>query len=125
MKNQQFYSWGLTLLIIFSMLISVNLSHAEVVVISQDITIAPDDTSYDNDSVTVDGCTVTIEGAHQFESLSLVNSATVTHSANSTSQDHILDLTVTGDLTIDSSSSINVDGKGYSGSNGPGKAVSR
>jgi len=96
-------------------------SSADLVVISSNTTINASDLSYDNLSITIDACTVTINGTHQFENLSLVNGARLTHSSNSSSQNNILDLTITNDLIIDETSIIDVNGRGYTSQQGPGK----
>ena len=61
------------------------------------------------------------EGAITISDLTLKSGAALSHAANSSSQVYTLDLTITNNLSIESGSSINVDGRGYSNSNGPGK----
>ena len=50
---------------------------------------------------------------HAFNSLQLINGAVLTHSANTATETHKLDLTVTGEVVVDSTSRIDVGGKGY------------
>lgn len=99
-------------------------SAADPVVISSNKTINASDMSYDTLSIAVDACTVAINGAHQFENFSLVNGAKIMHSSNSSSQINILDLSIINVLTIDGTSLIDVNGRGYAREQGPGKGVS-
>ena len=102
--------------------IDIDLS-IELNVISQNTTITADNTTYDNKSIIVDGCTLTISGTHQFENLSMIHGAVLTHPANATTQAYTLDLDISNDLTIEAGASINVNGKGHSGSSGSGKGA--
>lgn len=52
--------------------------------------------------------------------LTIASGGLVTHPANSTAETYALNVVTTGDITINSGGSINVLGKGYSCSNGPG-----
>ncbi|MCP4707354.1 MAG: hypothetical protein GY869_01910, partial [Planctomycetes bacterium] len=75
-------------------------------------------------TVTIDdNSTFIVNGTNSFENLILTNNSTIQHWSNSTSQSYILDINITGDLTIDSTSSINADGKGYEKEQGPGKGA--
>ncbi len=47
----------------------------------------------------------------------------LTHTDNTTTETYKIDYNISGNLTINSSGSINVDSKGYSDGNGPGKGV--
>jgi len=58
---------------------------------------------------------VTVNGAHQFKSLELINGTILTQGTN------CLWLDISGDLTVDATSKIDVTGKGYGGSSGPGR----
>ena len=64
----------------------------------------------------VDGPTV-LDG-----NLVLTNGAVLTHTANATTEAYKINLTVNGDFTVAANASVNVDGKGYSTQQGPGKA---
>ncbi len=94
---------------------------ADPVVISTNTTISATNTSFDNQDITVSGCTLTIDGAHQFQSLSIINGGKITHIANSTTQTNILDLNITNDVTIDTGASIDASGCGFTTDQGPGK----
>jgi len=76
-------------------------------------TISETNTTYDGQDIAVVGATVTIDGSHGFNSLQLANGAVLTHSANTSTQTHKLDLTVTQQVIVDATSSIDVTGKGY------------
>ncbi|MBU0639235.1 MAG: hypothetical protein KKB50_10260, partial [Planctomycetes bacterium] len=89
-----------------------------------DTYIGPDDTTYDNDDIVVDGCVLTVDGAHPFNSLQVINGGTVTHSANADVQEYTLDLTIATDVTVDVTSAIDVDGRGYAAAQGPGAGTS-
>ncbi len=60
-------------------------------------------------------------GSVSMASLTITGETAVTHRPNSTDQAYTLDLTVTGNITIESGSSIDVSGKGYAGGEGPGQ----
>ncbi|MCP4984806.1 MAG: hypothetical protein GY928_01710, partial [Colwellia sp.] len=91
------------------------------ITITQDLTIF-DNPGLDDRDVTVDGATLTVNGAHTFNNLTLTNNATLTHSDTTTTDEYRLDVTVTNTLTIDTSSSIDVTGKGYLGGNSGGNS---
>jgi len=88
---------------------------------TEDTTIDPNDTTYDGHDIIVDGCTVTIDGAHPFNSLGVINAGVVTHSPNADTQVYTLDLTIATDVSVEAGSRIDVNGKGYSSTNGPGQ----
>ena len=73
-------------------------------------------TTYDGQDIIVDGCELTVNCAHTFNSLAVINGGVLTHSVGVPG----FDLTITGDLTVDASSSIDVTGKGYGAGGGPG-----
>ncbi|WP_394707282.1 LamG-like jellyroll fold domain-containing protein [uncultured Desulfobacter sp.] len=89
-------------------------------VLLEDTSISVSNTDYENSSFTIDGCRVTIDGNHTFENVSVINGGVLTHSTNTTDQTNILDLAITGDLTIEAGSRIDGDGKGYQSASGPG-----
>lgn len=76
-------------------------------------TITESDTTYDGQDIAVDGTTVTINGPHRFNSVHIINGATVTHSANTMSATHKLDIVVAEQVIVDATSKIDVTGKGY------------
>ena len=84
--------------------------------------IVAGDTSLDHADIVVTGCTLTLDGAHTFTSLTLNNSAVLTHTSfgAGTDPDLRLNLTVSGNMTVDASSRVNVSGQGYTGTSGAG-----
>ena len=56
---------------------------------------------------------MTIDGAHSFNSIQLINGAVLTEDAGTATQMHTLDLTVTQQVIVDSTSRIDVTGQGY------------
>lgn len=82
-------------------------------ILTSDVTIVEGDATYDGGDICVDGTTVTINGPHGFNSVHLVNGAVLTHSANTGTETHTLDLTVTEQVIVDATSLIDVTGKGY------------
>lgn len=88
--------------------------------ITEDLTIPPGELGYDNQAVVIDGCTVTVSGAHTFSQLTLQNGAVLTHPPYADGQDHRCWIVVNGDLAVDSSSAIDVNGRGYPGTTGAG-----
>ena len=85
----------------------------EVTEIATDTVIGPDDTTYDDRDICVQGATLTVSGSHVFNSVQLVDGAVLTHPACTTVETHKLDLTVLGEVLVDSTSRIDVTGKGY------------
>jgi hypothetical protein len=77
------------------------------------VTISEGDTTYDGQDIAIVGTTLTIDGPHAFRSVQLVGGAVLTHTANTASQTHELNLTVTNQVIVDGSSRIDVSGKGY------------
>ena len=78
---------------------------------------------YEGDDVTVIGpsCRLLIDGAVSYNSLTLQGGAVVAHSAAGLgTTNHWIDLTVTGDVSIDAASRIDGAGLGYSSTQGPG-----
>ncbi|MEJ5298176.1 MAG: hypothetical protein WHZ52_09085 [Armatimonadota bacterium] len=90
------------------------------VTISSDTYVGPADTTYDGQSVTVSDCTLTIDGAHSLADLAVVSNGRVTHTSYSGDPDQRLDLSVAGDLTIESGSSVDASYRGYPRNEGPG-----
>ena len=76
-------------------------------------TISESNTTFDMKSILIDGATVAIDGAHKFTSVQIVNGGVLTHSANSITLTHTLDVNVVELLMVDSTSRIDVTGKGY------------
>ncbi|HOW73530.1 MAG TPA: DUF6531 domain-containing protein [Phycisphaerae bacterium] len=106
---------------------------AGAVTFTTDTLIAANDATYDDQDIIVEGCALTINGAHVFNSLIVQRNAAnqpgvVTHSpAFSDAGVNGLALTIAGDVLVQGAegdlvaSRIDVDGKGYGPSSGPGK----
>jgi hypothetical protein len=91
----------------------------------QNTTIGANNGTYDNTDLVIDGpVTTTIDGAHRFNSLTLRNGAVVTHSPTTAIQAGKLDITITEVLHIDTSSRIDVTGRGFLGADQPGNPFS-
>ena len=112
--------WGCILLVGFALWGTTTVS-ADVYTFTTDQTIDPNDATYEGHDIVVDGCVVTVNGAHVFESLLIMNNGIVTHTPNEDVQTYAIELTTTNDLTIEAGSAIDVSGRGYSSSNGPGE----
>jgi RHS repeat-associated protein len=82
-------------------------------VLTSPVTISESDRSFDGKNVAIQGTTATIDGPHSFSSVQLVGGAVLTHSADTATQTHELDLSVTQQVVVDASSKIDVSGKGY------------
>ena len=77
------------------------------------VVISESNTSYDGQNIAIKGTNVAINGAHNFSSVQLIDGAILTHSADSTTQTHKLDLTVANQVVVDATSRIDVSGEGY------------
>lgn len=86
---------------------------AQAALFSANATIEEGDTTYDGQDITVSNCTLTVNGRHNFASLSLIQNATLTHPACTADKVYAVDLTITGALTIDAASKIDVTERGY------------
>lgn len=77
-------------------------------------------------AITVTSGTYTINHANTITTtgLTVSNTGTINSSANSSAESYKVNITVNGNADIQSGGAINVDGKGYSGTNGTGKGVS-
>jgi RHS repeat-associated protein len=98
--------WGLGLILAIR-------SDAAELRIDRDTLISATDTTYDGADLTVENCTLTVSGPHAFQSLHLTNNATLTHPPATATNTFSLDLVVADTLTVDSTSKIDVTGKGY------------
>ncbi len=93
--------------------------HGSLVYISADVTLTSPttideaDSTYDGKSILVEGTAVTINGIHGLVAVHLVNGALLTHPAATETEEYRLELDVTEDVIIDSTSKIDVSGKGY------------
>jgi RHS repeat-associated protein len=86
------------------------------VVISSNISIPAGDMTYDSLAAYIAGATVTIDGTHTFASLHVDSSAKITHTAGQST----FNVTVIGDLIVETGGRISVDGKGHGSGSGPG-----
>jgi hypothetical protein len=88
---------------------------ALAITFTTDTTIGAFDTNYDGADIAVTNCTLTVDGVHSFASLQVLNGARLTHTACAG-----MNLTVTGDVLIETGGAINLDGRGFGGGEGPG-----
>ncbi|TNV54629.1 IPT/TIG domain-containing protein, partial [Corallococcus exiguus] len=78
--------------------------------------IAADDMRFENQDIIIQGNkTLRIDGAHTFRNLYVLSNSTLTHSLQGVSGAKFLDLTVTQEVRVDSTSKIDVSGRGYLG----------
>lgn len=97
---------------VFSLLV---VAVGQAVTFTEDTSIASDNYTYDGSDVIVDSCGLTINGGHDFSSIQIINGGYITHAPEAG-----LVLHVTGDMVIESSAWIYLDGKGYGSDSGPG-----
>lgn len=91
------------------------------VTIDTNTAVLAGDGSLEGQEVVVDAATLTLGGAHTFASLQLINGAVLTHEPATAGQpDRAIRLTVTGNVTVDAGSLIDVTGKGYAEATSPG-----
>ena len=83
------------------------------VILTTGTTIAESNTQFDGKNILIDGTTVAIDGPHSFNSVHIVNGGALTHTANTTTQTHKIDLSVFEQVIVDATSRIDVSGKGY------------
>jgi len=76
--------------------------------------IGEGDPTYDNQNIRVVGTTLTVNGYHRFKNIDLLQNATLTHSETTLTTEYGLDIEA-WTITVDSTSKINVDGRGYLG----------
>jgi len=120
-KKEIIVRWGWLISWAFPLLCGAMITlPAGAVTFTADTAISAVNTTYDGDDVIVRSCTVTIDGHHTFKSLWITDSGKVTHSVNADVQAATLFLTVNGAVTIDVNCSIDVSGRGFSSSHGPG-----
>src|SRR5688572_386633 len=128
--------------LIAALLFSASAAFAQPVLITAPTTIGPQDATIaptkggppvplSSAEITVQATTLTINGRHTIASLSLVDTAVLTHSGATTfdyagdGTDVIygMSLTVLGDVSIPALSRVDVSGVGYAGSTGPGAGM--
>jgi hypothetical protein len=71
------------------------------------------DATYDGQDIVVVGCTLTVAGPHSFNSLQVLAGGLVKHPATTASTQYSLNLTLAGNLLIDTNSAIDASGLGY------------
>ena len=106
---------------VFVFVMTLSLGSASAATFSSNITIAPGDTTYEGQDIAVQGATLMVSGTHSFASMWITNGAILTHSAAPAGEgSNLLNLTLTGDLAVDSSSRIDLSSCGYGAGQGPG-----
>jgi hypothetical protein len=94
---------------------------SNTVVITSDTLMDCGSTNYEGKDVIVNGCTLTVNCSHSFNSLLVTNGGVVTHSAAPAGEtNNRINLTIAQNMTIDSTSSVDVSAKGYGSRSGPG-----
>ena len=89
-------------------------------------TIGAANVDYENEHVICSGTTLTVDGTHAFASLTLQNTCTLTQTATTSGTVNRTILTMAGAVSVDSTSTINMDGRGFPigyTSNGAGGAT--
>ncbi len=105
------------LIILLALTLSSLPGWAITVTITTDTTIGlqnPGD-GYINNDIIIDGATVTVSGTHDWESLTLLNGATLVHPVATADR---LVLNITGDVTVDGTSIINLGALGDTSASG-------
>lgn len=100
-----------------ALLVILSPAFADAVTFTTSTTIGCDTTRYEGYDVTINGCAITVACQHSFNSLRLINGATLTHAAGDTIGIY---LTIAHNVVVDTASRINVVGRGYSPRTGPG-----
>ena len=101
--------------------LTLSLTGAKAITFTSNTALGVGNTNYDGQEITVSGCTLTVDGPHAFTSLLVTNGGAVTHSpAPNGEANNRLDLTIAGDVTVDATSAISVNGRGYGSASGPG-----
>ncbi len=85
----------------------------QAALVANALTVAANDATFDGQALVVWGVNATLDGAHAFSAVEILGGATVTHSAATATAEYQLDWTITDSLWIDSTSRIDVSGKGY------------
>ena len=114
--------WKKNTLIALTAALALHTTAAHAVVFTTNTTIGVGILTYDDQPLVVSNCTLTVDGVHSFASLLLTNNAVLTHSpAPAGEANNRLDLAIAGDLTVDATSRVAANAKGYAPDNGPGK----
>ena len=108
-------------LFVITAALALHTTMAHAVVFTNNTTIGVGIPTYDGQPIVVSNCTLTVDGVHSFASLVLTDSAVLTHSPAPTGEtNNRLDLTIASELTIDATSRVDVNAKGYGPVAGPG-----
>jgi len=91
-----------------------------VQLINTPITIDENNVQFEGRTLQVNGTTLTVSGPHTFANLILSNGAVLTHSPTTATEIRKLEIIVSGTLQIDSTSRIDVTGRGFLGAHRPG-----
>ncbi|MCX6878216.1 MAG: hypothetical protein NTW21_31050, partial [Verrucomicrobia bacterium] len=101
--------------------LTLSLTDAGAITFTTNTAIGAGNTTYDGEQITVSGCTLTVDGPHAFASLAVTNGGVVTHSAAPNGEaNNRLELTIAGDVTVDATSRIDVNGRGFGTGQGTG-----
>ena len=107
--------------LLLTLALTLSLTGAQAITFTVNTAIGVGNTTYDNQEIIVSGCTLTVDGPHAFTSLLVTNGGAVTHShAPNGEANNRLNLTIAGDATVDATSAISVNGRGYGSDSGPG-----
>jgi RHS repeat-associated protein len=92
--------------------------------INVDTTIGETNFQFEGQTLQVNGRTLTVNGQHTFANLILLNGAVLTHAPTTASTQGKLDIVVTGTVQVDTTSRIDVTGRGFLGGGQPGNPSS-
>jgi hypothetical protein len=96
--------------------------NASGITFTNDTFIGADNTNFDGQQIVVANCTVTLDGPHNFATLDVLKGGVVTHLATTNGQGgHSLSLVISNNVEVESGGAIDVTGKGFGGSSGPGE----
>ncbi|MEI6603681.1 MAG: putative Ig domain-containing protein [Verrucomicrobiota bacterium] len=99
----------------------LSLADANATTFTSNAAISVGNTTYDGQDIIVQGCTLTVDGPHAFASLLVTHGGVLTHSSAPNGEaNNRVGLTIVGNATVDTTSSINVAGLGYAANKGPG-----
>ncbi len=89
---------------------------------TNDTFIGADNTNFDGQEIVLTNCTLTLDGPHSFTALDILNGGVVTHLATTNGQGgDSLSLVISNDVEVESGGAIDVSGRGFGGSSGPGQ----
>ncbi|ARN56959.1 hypothetical protein [Sedimentisphaera salicampi] len=109
--------WFTSILVLVSLSLSSFLYGYDIVDLSY---LSPEDPTLEGQDVVIkDGGVLEVAGEHSFASLYIESGGALTHPSGDAPENKI-DLSITGDVTIDSGAEISVSGKGFPAQSGPG-----